>query len=251
MPQVLKKITEMLDSGPMHVTLIDPDRQTPDTALDMVRQAEAGGTSMILVGGTTGVDQHKLDSTLDTIMGRTALPVLLFPASSDVISHMVDGVLFMSLMNSRNPKLVIGEAVEGGVKIRKMGVEPISTGYVVVEPGMLVGKVGEVDLIKRDDIETAVKYAVSAEILGMRLFYIEGGSGVEYPVPFEMISEIRKSIDIPLVVGGGIRTPEIAGEMVLAGADIIVTGTMVEQEEDIETSVSSMVDEMKRAYLER
>ncbi|MGA1822980.1 MAG: geranylgeranylglyceryl/heptaprenylglyceryl phosphate synthase [Thermoplasmatota archaeon] len=251
MPQVFKKIREMLVSGPLHVTLIDPDRQTPEKALEMVRQAEAGGTSIILVGGTTGVDQHKLDSTLDEIMGRTDLPVILFPASADVISHMVDGVLFMSLMNSRNPMMVIGEAVEGGVKIRDMGVEPISTGYVVVEPGMLVGKVGEVDLIQREDIDTAVKYAVSAEIMGMKLFYIEGGSGVEYPVPYDMIREIRKRVNIPLVVGGGIRSPEIAREAVLAGADIIVTGTMVEQEEDIEKSVSSMVNEMKNAYRER
>lgn len=247
----MKKIMEMLESGPIHVTLIDPDRQTPEEALDMVRQAESGGTSIILVGGTTGVDQHKLDTTLDMIMGNTKLPVILFPASSDVISHMVDAVLFMSLMNSRNPQLVIGEAVEGGVKIRKMGIEAISTGYVVVEPGMLVGEVGEVDLIGRDDVETAVKYAVSAEILGMKLFYIEGGSGVEDPVPSEMIRKIRESIDIPLVVGGGIRSPEIAGAAVLAGADIIVTGTMVEQEDDIEVSVSSMVNKMKRAYMER
>jgi phosphoglycerol geranylgeranyltransferase len=247
----MEKIMDMLKASPIHVTLIDPDRQTPEKALDMVKQAEAGGTSIILVGGTTGVDQHKLDSTLDRIMGNTKLPVILFPASSQVISHMVDAVLFMSLMNSRNPKLVIGEAVNGGIKIRNMGVEAISTGYVVVEPGMLVGKVGEVDLIKRNDIETAVKYAVSAEILGMKLFYIEGGSGVVDPVPFDMIREIRKNIKIPLVVGGGIRSPDIARQAVLAGADIIVTGTMVEQEMNIEFSVSSMVSEMKAAYMDR
>jgi phosphoglycerol geranylgeranyltransferase len=249
--QVYEKIKKMLESGPIHVTLIDPDRQTPDEAIEMVRRAEAGGTSIILVGGTTGVDQRKLDTTLDMIVGKTELPVILFPASAEVISHMVDAVLFMSLMNSRNPKLVIGEAVEGGVKIRKMGVEAISTGYVVVEPGMLVGEVGEVDLIGRDDLDTAVKYAASAEILGMKLFYIEGGSGVETPVPYEMIRSVSDNIDIPLVVGGGIRSPETAGKVVLAGADIIVTGTMVEQEDDIETSVSAMVREMKRAYLDR
>ncbi|MBP3385625.1 MAG: geranylgeranylglyceryl phosphate synthase family protein [Candidatus Methanomethylophilaceae archaeon] len=115
---------------------------------------------------------------------------------------------------------------------KKLGIEAISMGYIVVEPGMKVGKVGQADLIERDRIDKAVGYAMAAEMLGMSLVYLEAGSGADRPVPPEMISAVKASINVPLIVGGGIRTPEAAEAARKAGADIIVTGTFIEQCDD-------------------
>ena len=197
---------------------------------------------MIMVGGTKGVDIPKLATTLGSIRESTDLPLVIFPASSDLISERADAILMLSLMNSRNHRFIWGEAVRRAREIRGMDIETISTGYVVVEPGMLVGEVGEVDLIARDDPDLATSYGITAELMGMDLFYLEGGSGVKEPIPPKMISSIKEEISIPLVVGGGIRTPKFAAEAVRAGADIVVTGNVVEREGDITCSVRSLTE---------
>jgi phosphoglycerol geranylgeranyltransferase len=243
---IYERIMDGLKLGPLHVTLIDPDKQSPEKARTMALEAEEGGSDIILVGGTSGVDRKKMDDTTRQIKGRVDLPVILFPASSITLSPHADGILFMSLMNSRSVQFVNREAVMGSQAIREMGIEPIPTGYIVVEPGMLVGEVGDVSLLERDDCESAVCYALAAQYFGMKLFYLEGGSGVWTPVPAEMVREVKRTIDIPLVVGGGISNPGEARNIVSAGADIVVTGTLIEKDEDIVDSIS----ELKRAMIE-
>jgi phosphoglycerol geranylgeranyltransferase len=114
-------------------------------------------------------------------------------------------------------------------------------GYVIVEPGMTAGKVGEVDLIKKDDVETAVGYALAAQYLGMDFFYLEAGSGSPDPVPNEIIKAVKKNINIPLVVGGGIRDAKTAGKTAKAGADVVVTGTKLEEEKNLKKVLSDII----------
>ncbi len=177
-PKVKDHIHALLGEGPVHATLIDPDRQSPKEAAEIASSAELGGTNLLLVGGTTGVDRSKMQSTIRSIKTVVRTPIVIFPAALESISDDADAILYISLMNSRNHEFVMRSAAMGSVEIQDSGIEPISTGYVVIDPGMLVGKIGDVDLIMRGDINSAVRYAVSAEMFGFCLFYLEGGSGV-------------------------------------------------------------------------
>jgi phosphoglycerol geranylgeranyltransferase len=151
-------------------------------------------------------------------------------------------MFFMSLLNSRNLDYVIREHIKGAPFVKRSELEPISMGYVIVEPGMTAGRVGEVDLIKKDDIETAVGYALAAQYLGMNFFYLEAGSGAPSPVSNAMISSVKKNINIPLIVGGGIRDVKTAHEKAHAGADIIITGTTLEKEKKLKQTLTDIIN---------
>ncbi len=229
----------------MHMTLIDPDKQEPKIAGKMGREAESAGSDAIMVGGSTGVSNEKLDQTVLALKDTCSIPVILFPTSSNVISRHADAIYFMSMLNSRTLKFVVGEQVRAAPYIKKMGIEPISMGYIIVEPGMKVGEVGEAELVLRDHVEQAISYSVAAELLGMKLVYLEAGSGAPSPVPSNMIRAVKAGLSIPLVVGGGIRTAGDASRAVRAGADIIVTGTIVEEVSDIEDLLKHITKAIK------
>ncbi|MDQ1371245.1 MAG: Geranylgeranylglyceryl phosphate synthase [Candidatus Thermoplasmatota archaeon] len=212
----------------MHMTLIDPEKQSPEGSAEIARKAGKLGTDAVMVGGSTGVTQENLDGAVDQIKKAVRLPVIYFPSGAKAIARHCDAVYFMSMLNSMNIKNVTGEHSRGAPVIRKLGLETLSMGYVIVAPGMKVGEVGEADLIQRDDIPRAVGYALTAEMFGMDLFYLEAGSGAPDPVPAEMVKAVRESVEMPLVVGGGITEAEHASALVRAGADIVVTGTLVE-----------------------
>jgi phosphoglycerol geranylgeranyltransferase len=230
MTGVLNSINKKLKKKKLHMTLLDPDEQKPDAAAELAFEAETLGTDAIMLGGSTGVTQEVLDSTVQKIKDRVKIPVILFPTTASAISTKADAIYFMSLLNSRNPRFLMGEQMRASAWVKKSGLEAISMGYIIVEPGMKAGQVGEADLVKRNDPKSAVGYSVAAELLGMSLVYLEAGSGAPEPVPKEMISEVKRALGIPLLVGGGIRTAEQAGAVLEAGADIIVTGTIVEED---------------------
>jgi phosphoglycerol geranylgeranyltransferase len=232
--------------GPLHFALIDPDKQSPSVAGKLAKQSEEAGTSTIMVGGSTLVSQKQVDDTVNAIKKRSSLPVILFPSGAQFLSKHADAVFFMSLLNSRNLDFLIREHVKGAHFIKQSGIEAISMGYLIIEPGMTAGKMGEVDLVQRDDIPKAIGYALSAQYLGMDFFYLEAGSGAPSPVPKEMIKQVKKNIDTPLIVGGGIRSVSAAKEITCAGADIIVTGTALEQDPDIKQTIGEMICELKR-----
>jgi len=215
----------------LHFTLLDPDKDNELKPADLAMIADMAGTDAILVGGSSPITKTKLDQTIRQIKKRTELPVILFPSSVGYLSSLADAVFYMSLLNSNDPRYIIREPAKGAPIIKKMGIEPISMGYLVIEPGMTVGKVGKAELIKRDDVKSAVEYAIHAQYLGIKFFYLETGSGSPEPVPAKMIKAVKKEIDIPVIVGGGISTPKIAREEIKAGADIIVTGTSLEKGE--------------------
>lgn len=234
-------IKTKVQSGPLHFSLFDPDKQSPSDVGTLASQAEEAGSSAIMVGGSTLLSQKQVDDTVKAIKKHSTLPVILFPSAAQFLSQFADAVFFMSLLNSRNLDYVIREHVKGAPFVKRTGIEPISMGYLIVEPGMTAGRMGEVDLVKRDDIETAVGYALSAEYLGMDFFYLEAGSGAPKPVSDEMISEVKKNISIPLCVGGGIRSVKTVKQKVMAGADIIVTGTALENEDNIKETIGALI----------
>jgi len=229
--KVKEYITSRVRQGTLHMTLIDPDSQTSRRSAEIAEVAQELGTDAIMVGGSTGVTQENLDSAIIAIKSAIDIPVIYFPSGAHAISPYADAMYFMSMLNSRNLKNVIGEQVMGAPIVKRMGVEPIPMGYLIVEPGMKVGQVGEANLVRRDDPLTAVAYGLAAEFLGMDLFYVEAGSGAPEPVPEEMITAIKSNVSIPLIVGGGIRDPSAAWRVKDAGADVVVTGTVVENGE--------------------
>ena len=225
---VYESILERRKKGPLHMTLLDPDKQAPAEAAALSSEAAAAGTDAIMIGGSTGVTQNKVDATVLAVKEAAKVPVILFPASAANLSPHADALYFMSLLNSRDPRLIIGEQRLAAPVVRAWGLETIPMAYLVVEPGMRAGEVGDAELISRKNPTVAVQYALAAQLLGMKLLYLEAGSGAPEPVPDRLIRAVREAIEIPVVVGGGIRTPEAAKAAIHAGADIVVTGTIVE-----------------------
>lgn len=168
----------------------------------------------------------------------TGLPVIYFPSDPSAFTDEVDGMFFMSIVNSRNPDFIFGHHTKVAPFIKKMGVECISMAYIIVEPGMTVARVSEAGCIPRDSPETAARYALAAEYMGFKLIYLEAGSGADRPVSPEMIRAVKETVGCPIIVGGGIHTPEQAAAARNAGASAIVTGTFIENCTDDSVLVS-------------
>ena len=238
---IAERIIQQSQKKKLHFSLLDPDKQTPRVAGSIAQIVTDAGSSAIMVGGSTLLSQNQVDETVQAIKKNSDLPVILFPSGAKFLSKYADAVFFMSLLNSNNLGYVIREHVKGAPFVKYSGLEPISMGYVIVEPGMTAGRIGEADLIKRDDSQTAVGYALAAEYLGMKFFYIEAGSGAPTPVPNEMIQAVKSNTSIPILVGGGIRDPKAAKEKARAGADIIITGTAIEKDKHFRTTLIDII----------
>ena len=242
--KVKDHILKRIANGTIHFTLIDPDKQSPETAARIAKRAEEAGTDAIMIGGSTNINQNNLDATAEAIGNASTLPKIFFPSGAHAISGKCDAIFFMSMVNSTDTDWIIGEQVRGSLLTRKLKLEPISMGYIIVEPGMRVGEVGRAKPVRRDDIESAKAYALACEYLGMDFVYLEAGSGADRPVPPNMISSVKDVLSVPLIVGGGIRTSVAAETAHLAGADAIVTGTFVEECSD-DTSLKNIIKAAK------
>jgi len=244
------KVAEHLKSiiardGAAHLTLIDPAKQTPIVAGEIASDAAEAGTDGVMVGGSTRAGGKLLDDMVLSIKKATDLPVILFPASEAGISRHADAIFFMSMLNSRDPYFITGAQKLGAPLVKQFELEPLPMAYLLIEPGGVAGKVGKADLIPRDKPELAVAYALAAQYLGMPFVYLEAGSGADQPVPVEMVRAVGEAADVTLIVGGGIRTPGAAAERVRAGADIIVTGTLVERSKDRKAKIRDFVRAIK------
>jgi phosphoglycerol geranylgeranyltransferase len=213
----------------MHLSLIDPDplTLTPEKAGNMAKLAVEAGTDGIMVGGTTAFGI--LDDTVKEIKSRVSVPVILFPGNVNGLTKFADAVFFMNLLNSRNPYWIVGAQMLSAPAVKMLGLEAISMAYLIVEPGGAAGWVGEARLIPRDKPKIAAAYALEAEMIGYKLVYLEAGSGASTSVPPEMARLVSSTVKIPLVVGGGIISPEQAVGMVKAGAKVIVQGNIIEK----------------------
>jgi phosphoglycerol geranylgeranyltransferase len=228
--RVERYLAEHLGRGPIHFTLIDPDKSPGAQAAKIAAGAVALGSDVILLGGSTGISRDVMGAAARAIKGVVKAPVIIFPEGPGSLAPEADAVLFMSMLNSRNLNLVIRAQARAAPLVRTMGLEPIPLGYLVIAPGMRVGEVGEADVVGREDVAGATGYALAAELLGMRYVYLEAGSGAPSPVPAPIVKGVRSQLTIPLIVGGGIRTGPDAATLLAAGASALVTGTVTEEE---------------------
>lgn len=223
---LLKHIAE---SGAVHLTLIDPEKVTVVTASHLAEKAEACKTTAIMVGGSTSASTTHLDEVIESIKRSVEIPVILFPNNVTGISRHADAIWFMSLLNSVDPYFLMGAQVLGAPVVREFGLEALPLGYIIVGEGGTAGIVGRAVPIPYAKHELAAVHALAAQFLGMRFVYLEAGSGANQPVPPTMIKTVKRTTSLPLIVGGGIRSSEQAKTAVASGADIIVTGNVIEE----------------------
>jgi phosphoglycerol geranylgeranyltransferase len=243
--QVEKYLLDKIKAdGSIHITLIDPEKITAQQAAFVAENSKNSGTSAIMIGGSTSDSQEHLDEVIVAIKNSVKLPTILFPSNVKGISRYADAIWFMSLLNSEDRYFLVGAQISGAPMIKKFNIEPISMGYIIVGDGGTAGKVGKAITIPFNKPDLAVAHALAGQFLGMRFIYLEGGSGVSNPVPPEMITAVKSALDVPLIVGGGIRTREQAAAAVSAGADIIVTGNITEKT-DGKQRVSEIIEGIK------
>jgi phosphoglycerol geranylgeranyltransferase len=244
--RVERYLAEHLARGPIHLTLIDPDKSPGAHAARIAAGAVALGSDAILLGGSTGITRDVMGTAAREIKQAVRAPVIIFPEGPGSLAPEADAVLFMSMLNSRSLNLVIRTHARAAPAVRAMGLEPIPLGYLVIAPGMRVGEVGEADVVARDDLAGAAGYALAAEFLGMRYVYLEAGSGAPAPVPAPLVKSVRTQLSIPVIVGGGIRTGPDAASVLAAGANALVTGTVTE-EEGLGEGFRAILAEIRRA----
>jgi len=222
-------VNKIQEDGAAHITLIDPEKTTPQIASRLAHEAESAGTAAIMVGGSTFVSTSRLDGVVKAIKRAVKIPIILFPNNITGISRYADAIWFMSLLNSSDPYFLAGAQVLGAPIIRKFGLEAIPLGYIIVGEGGAAGVIGRACPIPYNKPELAAAYALAAQYFGMRFVYLEAGSGAKQSVPSDMVRMVKDLVSVHLVVGGGIRTSQQVKEMVSAGADILVTGTVIEE----------------------
>lgn len=226
--QRLLKIRQERGAG--YLVLIDPDKNDKGTLPSFVREATEAGVDGFLVGGSLMLT-NEFEAHLQTIKRNTTLPVLIFPGSLLQVSSIADAILFLILISGRNAEHLIGNQVIAAPIIKKTGLEAISTGYMLIEAGKTTSAefMSNTKPIPRNKPDIALAHALAAELIGMKMLYLDAGSGADASVPDEMIRAISGSCTLPMIVGGGIRTPEEARKKAEAGASFVVTGTVTEQ----------------------
>lgn len=218
--------------GAAYLVLIDPDTLADTHLSSYVRSAAQAGADGFLVGGSLMLS-NDLGGQLTTIKANTTLPVILFPGSLFQISPVADAILYLVLISGRNPDHLFGNHVVAAPVIRSMKLETISTGYMLIGAGKMTSAefMSNTKPIPNHKPDIAVAHALAAEMMGMACLYLDAGSGADEPVSDAMIGGIRKHCALPVIVGGGIRTPETASRKVAAGASFIVTGTATESQD--------------------
>jgi putative glycerol-1-phosphate prenyltransferase len=221
------------EKGAAHFVLIDPDKLPIQKTESFVKYCEKSGVDGFLMGGSLMV-HGDLDESIKEVKKHCNLPTIIFPGSVNQVSKYADAILFISLISGRNAEHLIGKHVQASPLIKKYDLEPISTGYMLIESGKTTTAeyISESKPIPRHKPEIATATALAGEYLGMKLIYLEGGSGADNSVPNEMIKMVTNNVEIPVIVGGGIRTPETAREKVNSGAKIIITGNFFEDEKN-------------------
>jgi len=229
----------------IHLALIDPEKFTGRLSRSLEGLRELG-TVAIMVGGSTIKSIEQLDTTVRKIKELTRLPVILFPNGPTAVSRFADAIFFMSLLNSSTPRFLIRAQAIGAPSVQRFKLEPIPMGYLVVgDSKTAVSSVGRADKVPYSNPDLAMSYALAAQYLGMRFVYLEAGSGASSPVDIGMVERVSSALEVPVIVGGGIRTPHQAKALARAGASAIVTGTLLEQE-GLEP-VRGIVSAVKRA----
>ncbi len=246
--QLHQSLQKAKDQGEKRfVVLMDPDKvklRQMDKILDLATRAKV---DYFFIGGSLIVN-NMLDQVLLRIKESCEIPMILFPGNSFQLSYKADGILFLSLISGRNADLLIGNHVLAAPYLRMSPLEVLPTGYMLVDGGVAttVSYISNTQPIpaKKDDV--ALCTAIAGEMLGLKLIYMDAGSGAENPISTSMIETVSSGLKIPLIVGGGIRTPEKALENVKAGADVIVVGNAIEKDPELILEMADAVHSYNR-----
>ncbi len=209
--------------------LIDPDNFDITKSTSFLKNIP-NETTHIFVGGST-VEENKTDNLVLELKKHIKLPLVLFPGDVSQITNQADGLLFLSLLSGRNPEYLINQQVKAVSKLKNSTIEVIATGYILIDGGNIssVARVSKTQPMSQKNIQAIVDTAKAGELLGKKLIYLEAGSGAKFPVDQKIISAVKNEINIPLIVGGGIKTEKQKQKTYLAGADMVVMGTIFEE----------------------
>ena len=236
---IYKELLSEIGEGKKQIAvLIDPDKFTPEDANEFISQLPSGITH-IFIGGSTD-ENNRTEDTVRSVKAFSQLPVILFPGDHSQITDLADGLLFLSLISGRNPEYLIGQQVKASEKLRRSTLETIPTGYILIDGGKecAVERVSGTKPISQQNIPLIVNTALAGQFSGKKLIYLEAGSGAKTPVSPEIITAVKEAINIPLIVGGGIRTREQQKAAFKGGADLIVIGTAFENGFDTPSYIS-------------
>ncbi len=227
--------------------LIDPDRSGEKAYLSLTEVAQACGVDAILVG-TSFMLNADFPEAVRRIKEATSLPVLIFPGSFAQVAPHADAILFTSLISGRNPNYLIEEQVRGAPLVKRYGLEAIPTGYLLIQSGARtsVQYITDTQPIPDTKYDIACAHALAAQYLGMRFVYLEAGSGAPRPVAEQMVSQVTAYVDIPVIVGGGLTTPQQCADRIAGGASFVVVGNTLETDPDF-----SRLTDMTAAVHER
>ncbi len=222
--------------------LIDPDKVNGNDMERIIGLAESAKVDYLLVGGSLVVSNF-LDECVQLIKKQCTIPVILFPGSPSQVSQYADALLYLSLISGRNADLLIGQHVVSAPVVKQSGLEVMPTGYMVIDGGAptTVSYISNATPIPADKNEIAVCTAMAGEMLGMKLIYMDAGSGAKRAIAEEMINKVARVIKIPLIIGGGIVEPEKAYLNCKAGADVIVVGNAIEKDPSLIREMASAV----------
>ena len=213
--------------------LIDPEKSDNGPfLLELLKKAAFAGIDYIFIGGST-VTRAQFSITVDFIKAHSTIPLIIFPGSSNQISPKADGLLYLSLLSGRNPDYLIGHHIESAAELIQMDLEIIPTAYLLIDGGThsSVAYVSQTTPIPRDKISIVKNTAIAGKLQGKKVLYLDAGSGAKYSVPVEIISSI-KELELPIIIGGGIKTIEQIQNCHTAGASIVVIGNKLEEDSD-------------------
>lgn len=228
--QILSKIKSQKK---LFALLIDPDKHTDESIKNLITDSNDAQVDYIFIGGS--LLTNCIDHTTELIKNHTKIPVILFPGSLLQITSKADGMLLLSLISGRNPDLLIGNHVIASAHIKRSGLEVLSTGYILIEGGKStsVEYMSNTRPIPSEKTDIAIATAIAGEMLGLKLIYLEAGSGAKNTLTFDMVKGVKENISIPLIVGGGLKTSDDIKNSLSAGADIVVVGTAIENDSKI------------------
>ena len=221
-------LDQIKDNKKLFALLIDPDKYSNKKLIQVIDYANKSKVDLILVGGS--LISNSIDETTRIIKENTDIPVILFPGNVLQITSRADAILLLSLISGRNPDLLIGNHVIAASNIKQSKLDVIPTGYILVDGGNItsVEYMSNTKPIPSDKTDIAVATAMAGEMLGLKTIYLEAGSGANNSLKIEMIKKVKQNINVPLIVGGGLNTPEDIKNTIKAGADIVVIGTAIE-----------------------
>lgn len=244
--KVEQYLLEEIEKGPIHILLLDPDEISIHSGEKLVKLAENKGSTAIMVGGSTIASQIDLNNFVKTLKATTNLPIIIFPNNVQAVVPSADAIWYMVLMNSLDWYFVMGAQIQASLLIKKYNLEAIPMGYLVFNSETAVASMGRALPLPKNQPEVAVAYSLAAQYIGMRFIYLEGGSGAPSPVPAEIIHAVANAVNVPLIVGGGIRDITQVDEIVKAGANVIVTGTLAEKSPNTLESLIAYIRGLRR-----